>query len=351
MRLPGLARALDAVIADGRDGFYGGEFGAGLLEVGAGHFAASDLTRPIARWSPALGARAWGHDLWTVPPGSQGYLTLAGAVIASGLDLPEDPDDPRWAHLLVESARQAGWDRLDVLAEGADGAALVAEERLAGRRAAISDGRAAALGERYRTGGTIATVAVDRARRGVALLQSNASGFGAHLVVPGLGIFLHNRGIGFSLVPGHPNEFAPGRRPSHTLSPLAVTAPDGTLAAAMGTMGGDSQPQILLQLLARCFPAGQDPAIAVAAPRWTLASPDVATGFATWRARGRVQVCVEGHAPPAWIAGLAERGHDVVPVDAFSPLVGHAHAIVVAGGDHLAGGTDPRSGAGGALGW
>ena len=54
----------------------------------------------------------------------------AGAAIASGLDLPGDPDDPGWAHLLVEAARQAAWDRTDVLHEGAAGHALVAESRL-----------------------------------------------------------------------------------------------------------------------------------------------------------------------------------------------------------------------------
>ena len=110
---------------------------------------------------------------------------------------------------------------------------------------------------------------------------------------PGTGIFLHNRGIGFSLEPGHPAELAPGRRPPHTLSPLLVTDPDGALAAVLGTMGGDSQPQVLLQLLARLLLHGQSPGRAVSAPRWTLGRDG--TGFDTWtgsrprprRARGR----------------------------------------------------------------
>ena len=36
VRRPGVARALQAVVAEGRDGFYLGEFGQGVLEVGAG---------------------------------------------------------------------------------------------------------------------------------------------------------------------------------------------------------------------------------------------------------------------------------------------------------------------------
>src|SRR5581483_2436152 len=106
------------------------------------------------------------------------------------------------------------------------------------------------------------------------------SGFGAHLALPGLGIFLHNRGIGFSLEPGHPAEYGPRRRPPHTLCPLAVTNPAGSLAAVAGSMGGDGQPQYLLQVLARWLVAGEEPASAVAAGRWSLRGGR--NSFDTW---------------------------------------------------------------------
>ena len=61
----------------------------------------------------------------------------------------------------------------------------------------------------------------------VSLIQSNAAGWGAGIVVPGTGVFLQNRGIGFSLEAGHPAELAPGRRPPHTLAPALVTRADG----------------------------------------------------------------------------------------------------------------------------
>ncbi|MCI3948262.1 MAG: Gamma-glutamyltransferase, partial [Acidimicrobiales bacterium] len=250
IRRPGLARSLRAIAAEGRDGWYGGEFGEGLVAVGGGEYATADLERPLADWVAPLGLRVWGQDVWTVPPNSQGYLTLAGAGIAEGLDLPDDPDDPAWPHLLVEAARAAGHDRLAVLHEGADGAALVAPGRLASRRAAVSPDRSAGWGdEAYAAGDTIHLAVVDGERMGVSLIQSNAAGWGCHVVVPGVRVFLHNRGIGFSLVPGHPAEYGPGRRPPSTLSPALVTRPDGSLHTVLGTMGGDSQPQVLLQLL------------------------------------------------------------------------------------------------------
>ncbi len=126
MRLPGIARTLRAIARDGRDGFYGGEFGRGLRELGRGHYSPSDLERDLADWCEPLRQRVWGHEVWTVPPPSQGYLTLAGAAVAERAGLGDDPDDPAWAHLLVESWRAVGHDRPAVLFDGADGTALLA---------------------------------------------------------------------------------------------------------------------------------------------------------------------------------------------------------------------------------
>jgi gamma-glutamyltranspeptidase/glutathione hydrolase len=349
VRRPGMARALRAVVDGGRQAFYEGEFGEGLLELGGGEYTPADLARPLADWVSPLSIEAWGHTLWTTPPNSQGYLTLASAWMAAGLDLPGDPGDPTWAHLLIEAARQAGWDRLDVLHEGADGPALLDPERLAPRRAAIDPTRAATLPAPAAAGDTIALCAVDADRFGITLIQSNAAGFGSHLIVPGVRIFLHNRGMGFSLEAGHPAEYGPGRRPPHTLSPGLVTDAAGDLKGVIGTMGGDGQPQILLQLLARWLGAGESPGAVIDAGRWLLAASG-STGFETWQERGRVRVLVEGHAPERWLPGLAALGHDVAAAASYSHDFGHAHLIAVEPG-HLAGASDPRPRSGAAIGY
>jgi gamma-glutamyltranspeptidase/glutathione hydrolase len=346
----GVARTLAAIAEGGRDAFYRGEFGDGLLALGKGEYTDGDLGRSQADWVDALDVTAWGHRLWTTPPNSQGYLTLAGAWIAEKLDLPGDPVDPLWAHLTIEAARQAAHDRLAVLHEGADGRALIADERLESRRLAIDPDGAAPLGDEYAEGGTIHLAVVDKDRMGVSLIQSNAAGFGSLLVVPGVRIFLQNRGIGFSLEPGHPAEYGPGKRPPHTLSPALVTRPDGSLHHVIGTMGGDSQPQILLQLLARLLHTRQSPGAAVAAGRWALAAMAPGSGFDSWHEAGRVRVQIEGHAPPAWDDGLRRRGHHVWRTDAFGHGFGHAHVIAVED-DHLAGASDPRARGGAAAGY
>jgi gamma-glutamyltranspeptidase / glutathione hydrolase len=107
----------------------------------------------------------------------------------------------------------------------------------------------------------------------------------------------------------------------------------------IGTMGGDTQPQILLQLLTRLLRAGESPGRAIAAGRFGLAGGE--TGFDTWSERGRVRVRLEGHAPVSWAEALRQRGHDVAVTDAFEHGFGHAHVIRV-DDDVLAGASDPR---------
>ena len=341
---PGPARLLAAVADGGRDAFYRGEFGDSLLEVGAGEYVENDLGRPNADWVPPLGLRVWGHDAWTVPPNSQGYLALAGAGICERVagDALPDPADPAWAHLLVEAARLAGLDRPAVLHEAAEGEALIAEERLDALAAAFDPERASARVEVSRGGGTIYLCVVDGERTGVSLIQSNASGFGCHVAVPGTGVLLHNRGIGFSIEPGHLAEYGPGRRPPHTLSPLLVTRPDGALHAVLGTMGGDSQPQVGLQMLARLLVAGQAAGAVVDAPRWVLSTPGN-RGFDTWAAPEHHLVRLEAEAPPAWADGLRRRGHRV-DVAGFDPAgFGHAHLIESRIDGTLRGGSDRRA--------
>jgi gamma-glutamyltranspeptidase/glutathione hydrolase len=332
VRRPGIANALAAIARDGRRAFYEGPFGEGLLALGAGEFAPADLERSGADWVAPLGLRFWGRQGWTVPPNSQGYLTLAGAWIAEGLDL-QAPADARWAHGLIEAAAAARRDRDAVLHEHADGRALLAPDRLAAQRAAVDPARAADPVALRGDGGTTALAAVDPDGMGVALIQSNFHGWGTGLFVEG--IALHNRGAAFSLRAGDGAEYGPGRRPPHTLAPLLVARPDGSLHTLLAAMGGQSQPEILLQVLARRLRAGEPPGDALAAARWVLTGDGVA---------------VEAHAPADWFEGLPARGHRLRRRPAFSDRFGHANLIAVED-DHLAAAADPRTGSGSASGF
>lgn len=350
VRRPRVADALDAIGTDGRAAYYQGDFGAGLLELGGGLYAKEDLAESQAAWCDALGVDAFGHRLWTAPPNSQGYLALASAWLADQIGLPDDPDDPLWAHVMVEASRLAACDRLAVLHDQADGGALVAPARLAPRLTAYDAGRAARIDGVFADGGTMCMAAVDQDRMGVTLIQSNASGWGCNIVEPNTRIFLQNRGMGFSLDPASPAVMAAGRKPPHTLSPMLVTQTDGALALALGTMGGDTQPQVLLQLLARILVHGETAEQAVSAARVVLASAAPGTGFDTWNENGAVRVRVEANAAVGWVDGLRDRGHIVEDAPAFDHGCGHAHVVQITNGV-LRGGADPRSRSGAACGF
>jgi gamma-glutamyltranspeptidase / glutathione hydrolase len=342
LAVPRIGQVLAEIATGGRAAFYEAGPGAALQALGAGLFSDEDLRTDQADWVEPLSLDAFGRRLWTIPPNSQGYLTLASAWIADQVGVPEDPGDDEWAFTLVEAARQAAHDRLAVLHDRADGAALLSPERLGPRAEAIRAQAGRGLADVYSDGDTTYLCTVDRDRTGVSLIMSNAAGFGSHLVLAEHGIFLHNRGMGFTVQEGHPAELGPGRRPPHTLSPLAVTHDDGALDAVIGTMGGDAQPQILLQLLARALIAGEEAGTAVGAPRWSL-TREASSGFDTWESSAPPVVAIEGDAPAAWQDGLSRRGYRVWRTEPLDSSFGHAQMIRVTADDMLSGAADPRT--------
>ncbi|MGH9276167.1 MAG: gamma-glutamyltransferase, partial [Acidimicrobiales bacterium] len=110
--------------------------------------------------------------------------------------------------------------------------------------------------------------------------------------------------------------------------------------------GGDSQPQVVLQLLARLLHGGESPGAAVSAPRWVLGNG----GFATWTGEDQDHVSLEEGAPAAWADGLRSRGHEVVWLPQWAN-VGHAHVISVSDDGVLGGAADPRARTGSAAGF
>jgi gamma-glutamyltranspeptidase/glutathione hydrolase len=343
VRRPGVAAALAGIAAGGRETFYGGAFGEGLVALGGGLFTRDDLAQIQADWQAPLSTEAFGVTLHTIGPNSQGYLALGGARLASRLELPADPDDASWAHLLIEAATAAGRDRPHQLHEHADGDDLL--DIIDGRIDEIDVERASHRSAPAGDGDTTYLCTAGRSGNGremaVSLIQSNASGFGSHLVESNTGINLHNRGIGFNLTERHGAEYAPGRRPPHTLLPMAATRDDGSLAAVLGTMGGDAQPQIMLQLAARLLHHRQTPARAIGAGRWALTG-DI-SGFDTWTSDGGPGVSIEGHAPTSWAADLGASGHRTATAPDWDSGFGHACAIVSSRDGMWVGSSDPRA--------
>ncbi len=168
--------------------------------------------------------------------------------------------------------------------------------------------------------GTAYLCVVDRHGTGVSFIQSNFMGIGSGIGAGEAGFFLHNRGAGFDLRPGSPNELAPGMRPLHTLSPTLWTDSEGDLAMVLGTRGGHHQPQLLIQMAAHLLLGGMSPAEAQHAPRWEIAP----AGFG-----GATSLGVEPSTPADVVEGLRRRGHHVEVADESQPGWGPVSVITV----------------------
>ncbi|HSJ28565.1 MAG TPA: gamma-glutamyltransferase, partial [Acidimicrobiia bacterium] len=305
VRRPNLADTLERVAEEGPTAIYEGSVAQAISDAVSGMITAEDVAAYSPDWVTPLSLDVFGVTGWTIPPNSQGYLTLATLHLFESMGPGEDPASPHWAHLLIESYRAIVAERDDVVSDPAhtplpDHELLSADrlERFARdidlERASVRKAPSA------RPGGTSYLCTVDAEGMGVSFIQSNFRGIGSGFGAGGAGFVLHDRGGGFDLRPGHPNEIAPGKRPLHTLSPSLWTS-GGRLRAVLGTRGGHQQPQLVAQVAALVFGAGRTPGMAQHAPRWTISEIGAAESV----------VEVESGTSPQVVEGLARRGHSV----------------------------------------
>ncbi len=333
---PGLAATLEAIASSGRDAFYSGRAGSGIIDASEGTIVTSDLERTQADWITPARLDVLGRTGWTIPPNSQGYLTLAMLWIFEHLDPPDDPNDALYQHLLIEAYRAVAWERADTVGDPETAVVTIDElldpARLAGRSDRIRrDSVVRWPMPQPAPGGTAYMTVLDGTGVGVSFIQSNFAGIGAGRSAGSSGVWLHNRGAGFNLIPGHPNEYGPGKRPLHTLSPTLWTDGDGALSLLLGTRGGDQQPQYLGQFAAHHLHGGLCTDDAQAVPRWFMDQPVPGTDST---------VAVESRMAPTTVDGLRARGHVVDLAAAHEPGWGPISAIDVAG--ERKGSADPR---------
>jgi gamma-glutamyltranspeptidase len=339
---PALARSLGVLAEDGAGAFSTGDLGRrfvdGLRALGT-PISTDDIAAHEADLLAPLRGRYRHLDVSVTPPASQGFVLLEALAAVERLGIDPDPIGSEVA-TIARILMAASSDRDRHLAD--PGAMTIHVPGLLddGHIAALCDvvlggldGHPQVPGKPRASGDTIALVAADAEGWGVSLIQSLYSGFGAGFLEPATGIVPHDRGACFTLEPGHPNELAPGKRPAHTLMPVAVHR-DGDLVALAGTRGGHGQPQIDLMVLARAFDLGLDPLDAVAGPRWLVGGMSPL--------RGDPWIEAEGSVPEAVRDSLARGGFRVETLDQVDRAVGHAQLLLIDGGA-LAAGSDPRA--------
>lgn len=284
---PALAETYRKIAKEGRGAFYRGEIAktiAEFIQSQGGFLAQSDFAAHKSEWTEPVSVNYRGYDIWELPPNGQGIAALQILNILEGYDIASMGfGSAEYIHLFTEAKKLAFEDRARYYADPAFSdipiEQLISKEYAAERRKLIHSDRAARAyphGE-LETANTIYLTVADQYGNMVSLIQSNYRGMGSGMVPPGLGFMLQDRGELFSLEEGHPNVYAPGKRPFHTIIPAFITK-DGKPWVSFGVMGGAMQPQGHVQVVVNLVDFGMNLQEAGDAPRMRHVGSSQPTG-------------------------------------------------------------------------
>jgi gamma-glutamyltranspeptidase/glutathione hydrolase len=277
-RNPDLARTYRMIAEGGRDAFYDGPIAktidAYFKRIG-GWLSAEDLREHHAEWVEPLVTQYRGVDVYGMPANTQGLATLQMLNMIEQFDMRGFGfQSPQSLQVQVEAKRLAYEDRARYYAD--PHFAKIPIEWLNSKDYAKERSKLIRLdrileplhpGEAPSHGDTTYFTTADKDGMMVSIIQSNFRGMGSGLVADGLGFMFQDRGELFSLQDGHPNIYAPGKRPFQTIIP-GFASKDGVPWISFGVMGGDMQPQGQTQIIVNRVDYGLDVQAAADSPRW-----------------------------------------------------------------------------------
>ena len=277
-RNPDLARTYRMIAEGGRDVFYKGAIAktieAYFKRIG-GWMTQADLSAHHSEWVAPHQTDYRGVTVHALGANTQGIATLQMLNMLEHFDLRGAGfQSPLSIHLQVEAKRLAYEDRARFYADPHFSKVpvewLISKDYAAERAKLIRPDRILSPvypGQAPSHGDTTYFSCADSAGMMVSMIQSNFRGMGSGLVADGLGFMFQDRGQLFSLKDGHPNIYAPGKRPFQTISPGFATR-NGAPWLAFGVMGGDMQPQGQTQIIVNREDYGLDVQAAGDSPRW-----------------------------------------------------------------------------------
>ncbi|WP_059104553.1 gamma-glutamyltransferase family protein [Shouchella shacheensis] len=301
-RSPGHAKSLRAIAESNAESFYRGELAENIgqfFQAHGGFLRKADLAAFQPEWVDPIHINYRGYDVWEIPPSGQGLVALEALNILKSFDFHEKETIDTY-HKQIEAIKLAFADGKKYITEHKEMSvsveAMLSEAYAEERRSLIGEEAITPEPGNPPSGGTVYLASADGDGNMVSFIQSNFSGFGSGIVIPGTGISMQNRGSSFSMDETHANCLEPGKRTYHTIIPGFLTK-GSEAVGPFGVMGGYMQPQGHVQVVMNTIDFGLNPQAALDAPRWC------------WN-EGK-SVSVEADFSNALAKGLARKGHDI----------------------------------------
>ncbi|WP_423189949.1 gamma-glutamyltransferase [Alkalibacterium sp. f15] len=329
----GHARTLRLIGETNAKAFYTGEIAEAMASFSKkfdGYLSKEDLSSYQPEWVTPVKVNYKGYDVWEMPPNGQGVVALMALNIMNNLEF-NGKDDHETIHKQIEAIKLAFSDGQLTITDSnhmkMNVSDLLSEAYAKERSNLITDEAISAQPGIQDNSGTVYLATADNEGNMVSYIQSNYMGFGSGAVVPGYGLSLNNRALGFNLQEGHVNALAPGKRPFNTIIPGFLTK-NNKAVGPFGVMGGHMQPQGHLQVLQSMIDFRMNPQDALDAPRWQWIKDK--------------KVIVEPTMPSVIINELKRKGH-AVEVELEKGHFGRGQIILKTSENTYVGATEPRT--------
>lgn len=333
-RSPDYAATLESLAASDCESYYHGKVMEKIVAFSkqtGGFFEQSDFENYEADWVEPISVDYKGYTVCEMPPNGHGITALMALNMLKGLDLGEERETADAYHKVIEAIKLAFVDAKKYVADPRSMNTKVSDmlsDRYANiRRALITDQAVDPEAGDPSCGGTVYFCTADGEGNMVSFVQSNYTGTGSGIVIPGTGISLQNRGANFSLDPDSPNFLAGGKHSYHTIIP-GFLCKDGQPVGPFGVMGGFMQPQGHVQMVVNTINYHMNPQESLDAPRFQ------------WI--GGKQVQLEREVPAHIAQKLAQIGHQIEVVNTNLGM-GRGQIIWRMEDGTLVGGTEPRA--------
>jgi len=319
MRQSDLATSFERLAKFGVDDFYYGELSEaiveGFKEINC-TLTKRDLAKTQAMEIRPLSIRYREGNYFNFPPPSQGYYTTQAMATLNQYPLTKFGDQSSlYYHVLIEAIKHCLLLRNQNLSDQKN----INDQNDKIAPVEINLQRAQPWPSKGKAADTIWMSATDSQGRTACLMQSLFHDFGSGCAIGDTGIVWHNRGSSFNTSNEHPNCWAPGKRPAHTLNPSCYISDTGK-QYFFGSQGGDGQPQTQLILATQLIDFNKTAENALRVPRFLL-------GRSFFDSNDKLKL--EKDINPKVISELITMNHDVELIPPLSPYTGQAGVLIV----------------------